>query len=177
MVTGDVVTFTDFINNIFWFSQDLDIDPKDANKGTPEETGSYLVSKELPKHCLYTRLSSLQKLKVTAFPIYNWTSLVAQMVKNPPAMQKTWVQSLGWEDPLEEGMATHPSILSWRIPWTEESGGLQSMGSQRATKQKENFYESENAFVPVNCVLVQRCAASLHIKLKQRERLYSKSHQ
>ena len=45
-----------------------------------------------------------------------WTSLVAQTVKNPPAMQKTWVRSLGWEDPLEEGMATHSSILAWRIP-------------------------------------------------------------
>ena len=53
------------------------------------------------------------------------------MVKNPPAVQETWVSSLGWEDPLEEGMATHSSILSWRIPWTEEPGGLQSMGSQR----------------------------------------------
>ena len=55
---------------------------------------------------------------------------VAQMVKNPPAMWETWVQPLGWEDPLEEGMATHSSILAWRIPWTEEPGGLQSMGSQ-----------------------------------------------
>ena len=53
------------------------------------------------------------------------------MVKNPPAMQETWVQSLGWEDPLEEGTATYSSILSWRIPWTEKPGGLQSMGSQR----------------------------------------------
>ena len=58
-------------------------------------------------------------------------SLVAQMVKNPPAIQETWIQSLGWEDPLEEGMATHSSILAWRIPWTEEPGGLQSMGLQR----------------------------------------------
>ena len=57
-------------------------------------------------------------------------SLVAQMVKNPPAMQETWVRSLGWEDPLEKGTATHPSILAWRIPWTEEPGGLQSMGPQ-----------------------------------------------
>ena len=55
----------------------------------------------------------------------------AQMVKNLPAMQETWVQSLNWEDPLEEGMATHSSILAWRIPWTEEPGGLQSMGLQR----------------------------------------------
>ena len=51
------------------------------------------------------------------------------MVKNLPAMQETWVQSLGQEDPLEEGMATHPTILAWRMPWTEEPGGLQSMGS------------------------------------------------
>ena len=51
-------------------------------------------------------------------------SLVAQTVKNSPAMQETWVPSLGWEDPLEEGVATHSSVLAWRIPWTEESGGL-----------------------------------------------------
>ena len=53
------------------------------------------------------------------------------MVKNPPAMQETPVQSLGWEDPLEKGMATHSSILTWRIPWREKAGGPQSMGSQR----------------------------------------------
>ena len=53
------------------------------------------------------------------------------MVKNMPAMHETWVQSLGWEDSLEKEMATHSSILAWRIPWTEEPGGLQSMGSQR----------------------------------------------
>ena len=52
-------------------------------------------------------------------------------VKNPPAMQETQVRSLGQEDPLEQGMATHSSILAWRIPWTEEPGGLQSMVSQR----------------------------------------------
>ena len=59
------------------------------------------------------------------------TSLVAQMVKNLSAMQETRVQSLGQEDPLEKGMATHSSILAWRIPWAEKPGGLQSMGSQR----------------------------------------------
>ena len=53
------------------------------------------------------------------YPIqYSWASLVAQLVKNPPAMKETWVQSLGWEDPLEKGKATHSSILDWRIPWT-----------------------------------------------------------
>ena len=57
--------------------------------------------------------------------------LVAQMGKNPPAMWETWVRSLGWEEPLEEGMATHSSILAWRILWAEEPGGPQSMGSQR----------------------------------------------
>ena len=56
---------------------------------------------------------------------------MAQTVKNPPAMWETWVQFLSWEDPLEEGMATHSSILAWRIPWAEELGKLQSMGSQR----------------------------------------------
>ena len=60
-----------------------------------------------------------------------WASLVAQLVKNPPAMQETWVQSLGWEDPLEKGTATHSGILAWRIPWTEEPGRLKSMGLQR----------------------------------------------
>ena len=54
------------------------------------------------------------------------------MVKNPPAMQETGVQSLGWEDPLEKEMATHSSILAWRIPWSEEPGRLQSMGSQES---------------------------------------------
>ena len=58
-------------------------------------------------------------------------SLVAQMVKNPPARQENWVQSLGWEDPLEKKMATHSSILTWETPWTEEPGELQFMGSQR----------------------------------------------
>ena len=54
-----------------------------------------------------------------------------QTVKRLPAMLETWVQSLGWEDPLEKEMATHSSILAWKIPWTEEPGRLQSMGSQR----------------------------------------------
>ena len=56
---------------------------------------------------------------------------MAQMVKNLPAMWETWVQSLGWEDPLEEGMATHSSVLAWRIPGTGEPSGLPSIGSHR----------------------------------------------
>ena len=59
-----------------------------------------------------------------------WASLVAQMVTNPPVMQETRVRSLGWEDPLKKGMAIHFSILAWRIPWTVELVGLQSMGLQ-----------------------------------------------
>ena len=56
---------------------------------------------------------------------------MAQTVKNPPEMLETWIRSLGWEDPLQKGMATHSSILAWRFPWTEEPGRLQSLGSQR----------------------------------------------
>ena len=65
---------------------------------------------------------------------YVWSmraSQVPQIVKTLPTMWETWVQSLGWEDPLEKGMATHSSILAWRIPWTDEPGKLQSMGSPR----------------------------------------------
>ena len=80
--------------------------------------------------------SSGMKRPFTALSRLSWASLVAQMVKshlgkNPPAIQETWVQSLGWEDSLEEDMATHSSILAWSILWTEEPGGLQSLGPQR----------------------------------------------
>ena len=61
-----------------------------------------------------------------------WASLVAQLVKNLPVMRETWVRSLGWEDPLETGMATHSSVPAWRILWTEKPRGLQSMGSQKS---------------------------------------------
>ena len=64
-------------------------------------------------------------------PLHIWTSLVAKLVKNPPAVWETWIQSLGWKDSLEKGKATHSSILAWRVPGTGESGGLPSMGSHR----------------------------------------------
>ena len=75
---------------------------------------------------------------------YIWASLVAQKVNDLPATQKTQARSLGWEDPLEKGIATHSSILAWRIPWTEEPGGPQSTGSQRvghdwATKRQQQY--------------------------------------
>ena len=79
---------------------------------------------------------------------------VAQLVKNPPAVQRTWVPSLGREDPLEEGMETHSTVLAWRIPGTEEPGGLQSMGSQtvghaRASKQQQEAIENGIRFLLV----------------------------
>ena len=74
--------------------------------------------------------STLRKFPVFDAVIIN-ASLVAQMVKHLPAMWETWVQSLGWEDPLEKEMAIHSSTSAWKIPWTEEHGRLQSMGSQR----------------------------------------------
>ena len=82
-------------------------------------------------------------------------SLVPQMVKNLPAMQETWVWSLDPEDPLEKGMATYSNILAWRIPWTEEPGGLPSMGSQRImhdwvtnTSHIELWSQTMNGIIP-----------------------------
>ena len=74
-----------------------------------------------------------------------WASLVAQKVKNLPVVQETQVQSLGWEDPLEKEMTIRSSILAWRILWTGESGGLQSMGSQRDTTERPTL--SHNTFI------------------------------
>ena len=70
-------------------------------------------------------------------PASLWASLVAQMVKNLPVIQETWVQSLCWEVPLKEGMAPHSSILAWRIPWTEEPGRLQSEGFEESDTTKQ----------------------------------------
>ena len=81
--------------------------------------------------CPWELGDNFQMVIITGSSKLMWASLVTQLVRNPPAMQETWVQSLGWEDALEDGMATHSSILAWRIPWTEEPGGLQSIGSQR----------------------------------------------
>ena len=78
-------------------------------------------------------LSPISSLGSSAVDILTRACLVAQAVKNLPAMQETWVRSLGWQDSLEKGMATHSSILAWRIPWTKEPGRLRSMGLQRVT--------------------------------------------
>ena len=74
------------------------------------------------------------------------------MVKNSPAMQETWVRSLGWEDPLKKVMATHSSILAWRIPWTGKPGGLQSMASQRVG---QFLYSIHSVFFFFNFIDVQ----------------------
>ena len=71
---------------------------------------------------------------------YSWVSLVAQTIKNPPSMQETWVRSLGWEDPLEKRIATHSSILAWRIPWTEQPSRLQSMELTKSQTWLSDFH-------------------------------------
>ena len=85
-------------------------------------------------------------------PQYSWASLVAQLVKNPPAMRETWVWSLGWEDPLEKGKATHSSIPAWRIPWT-----IKSMGSQSQT-QLSDFHFTFHFHTPCFCL---RCISKI----------------
>ena len=76
---------------------------------------------------------------------YSWASPVAQLVKNLPAMRETWIRSLGWDDPLEKGKATHSSILAWRIPWT-----IQSMGLQRARHNWATFTSLSQALGPLS---------------------------
>ena len=90
----------------------------------------------LPLHCTLSSTACYSRLDQALLYLClcaccTWASLVAQRIKRLPAMQETWVWSLGREDPLEKEMATHSSIVAWRIPWTEEPGGLQSMGLQR----------------------------------------------
>ena len=89
---------------------------------------------------------------------------MAQQVKNPPAMQEipeTRVWSLGWEDPLEEGMAIHSSILAWRIPWTEEPGGLQSMGLQKVGHDWSNLAHTRMNMYRINQILSWCCTCML----------------
>ena len=90
-------------------------------------------------NCTRERISIWEHSICSCYQGDIWASLVAQLVKNPPAMKETWVQSLGWEDLLEKGAATHSSILAWKIPWTEGLGRLQSMGSQRVRHDWETF--------------------------------------
>ena len=91
---------------------------------------------------------------------YSLVCLVAQTVKSLIAVQETWVQSLGQEDLLEEGMATQPSILAWRIPWTEEPGGLQTMGSQSWGQDW-----AANTFTPLLCRLASEEGSLMKLRL------------
>ena len=87
-----------------------------------------LQSKGLSRVFSSTSVQSINSLALSLL-YFIFLSLVAKMVKNPPKMQETYIQFLDWEDPLEKQVTTHFSILAWRIPWTEDTGGLQSMGS------------------------------------------------
>ena len=90
-----------------------------------------LLSPRKMKDCIRKRLVLVDFLDILTF-------LMVQNVKSLPAMQETWVQFLGWKDPLEKEMASQSSILAWKIPWTEEPGELQSMGSQRLGHDRVN---------------------------------------
>ena len=113
----------------------------------PFSSGSFQPRNQTRASCIaggfFTNWAIRKALKYILF--YNkldWASPEAQQVKNLPPMQETqemWIQSLGWEDPLEEGMATYSSILAWKIPWTEEPGGLWSMKSQRVGHDWSNW--------------------------------------
>ena len=127
---------------LFWISCHLLLQTKN---GTPEplpSEGTTESALDQLKATIYnpTILGHPQILQRLFFFCLNTkgASLVAQMVKNPPAVQETQVRSLGQEDPLAEGMATHSSILAWRIPWAEEPSGLQSMESQKSQKPLSN---------------------------------------
>jgi len=95
-----------------------------------------------------------------------WASQVAQWYRNHLPMQEMQVRSLGQEDPLEEGMATHSCILAWRIPWTEESGGLQSTGSQRVGHNWAHVHACSHSHTHTHVIIIQQWFAS------HRQRLY-----
>ena len=107
------------------------------NQTSPHAISWYYLESVSVHLCILSILKSshffftFKILNLQLFGSYIWESLVAQTVKCLPAKQDTWVRSLGQEDSLEKDMATHSSTIAWKIPWTEESGGLQSMGLQR----------------------------------------------
>ena len=100
--------------------------------------------------------------------IESWAFLVAQLIKNSPAMQETWVQSLGWEDPLEKGKTTHSSILSWRIPWN-----VQSVGSKRVRYDKATFTFIQ---IATERVLQSNLTRSMCVHRKNRTLLRNSKH-
>ena len=107
-----------------------------------EGKGSQRISAEVPR----------DKIRFGGWFTVVWASLVAKRIKHLPAMRETQVQSLGQEDPLEKEMATHSSTLAWRIPWTEEPGRLQSMGSQRVGHNRATSVSSFLSFFLYCCL-------------------------
>ena len=120
---------------------------------TPQPTPPSQIWRRTPARSIGGELGAIDGGKDGFSGCSDW---IAQTVKNLPALQETQVSSLGWEDPLEKGMATHSSILAWRIPWTEEPGGLQSMELQRVGHHWETntftFHFSGFNSVPVKCM-------------------------
>ena len=115
---------------------------KGGLRGLCTWTKDILVTCDWTRICLHKSLSSES------------TSLVAQTVKCLPTMQETWVQSLGWEDPLEKEMATDSSTLAWKIPWMEEPGRLQSMGSQSRTRLSDFTLSSQIFWISLKNIAV-----------------------
>ena len=109
---------------------------------------------------------------IAPIQVHMWATLVPQLVKNLPAIQETQVWFLGWGNPLEKGMATHSSILTWRIPWTEEQGRLQSMGSQRVRNDWAKFTFSFKSRYRQNIYMSRMYsdAGTLSMKCKGTER-------
>ena len=103
----------------------------------------------------------VEAIELFAFPLAYWGFLVAQMVKNMPVMQEIWVQSLGWKDILEKGMATHSSILAWKIPWTRNLAGYSPWGHKESdtTQRLPLAYWVNQAFT-----MAQTTRKQLHIK-------------
>ena len=99
---------------------------------------------------------------IKCISLYEMGFPVICMVKNLPALQETQVQSLGWEDPLEMGMATHSSILAWRNPWSEEPGGLESMGSQRNQTRLSDFSLIWNTLFNLYINLITRATMRIY---------------
>ena len=120
-----------------------------VEKAIPSPFNCYMQTKVICLHIcgFICRLSILSHWLICLFLYQCWASQVAQWVKNPPATQETQVRSLAWEDPLEEGMATHSSILAWSIPWTEEPGGLSPQPHKEwdTTKATEHTSTQSNA--------------------------------
>ena len=116
---------------------------------------------------IYYNLLLLFNLLFNSLYLVVLASLVAQTVKNPLAMGETWVQPLAWEDPLEKEMATHSSILAWKIPWTEDSGRLQSMGLQRVRHSGVTFTFTHSRWMCGTSSKEPTCQYRRHKKSKE----------